>query len=63
MPEDVQHLARALIAAHGVNAIYMAEQAARNTRALGSEAKTAEWEKVIAEINAMQKNGVTNGSL
>lgn len=55
MSEDAEALARSLIASHGGNAIYIAERAARTTRALGLLAKTAEWEAVIAAIRAMQK--------
>jgi hypothetical protein len=48
------HLARALIAAHGAEAITFAEHALANVRLLNMRDKIAEWEKVIAAIKLMQ---------
>jgi hypothetical protein len=47
-------LARALIAAHGAEALRVAEHALANVRLLNMRDKIAEWEKVIAAIKLMQ---------
>jgi hypothetical protein len=54
MTDETQHLARALIAAHGTGALAVAEQALANVRTLNMRDKIAEWEKVIAAIKEMQ---------
>jgi len=54
MPDVIEHLARALIEAHGDAATNFAEQALTNVRNLGLLDRVAEWERVIATIRAMQ---------
>jgi hypothetical protein len=48
------HLARALIAAHGLEAVAFAERAAANVFLLNMTEKVTEWERVIAAIKEMQ---------
>lgn len=48
------HLARALIAAHGLEAVAFAERAAANVFHLNMTEKVTEWERVIAAIKEMQ---------
>lgn len=55
MSDITQHLARALIEAHGAAAISFAEQALANVRNLGLPERVREWERVIAAIRAMQE--------
>ncbi|HUN47500.1 MAG TPA: hypothetical protein VMU85_13310 [Stellaceae bacterium] len=54
MPDVIEHLARALIEAHGDEAVSFAEQALTNVRNLALLDRVAEWERVIATIKAMQ---------
>lgn len=57
MTDLTEHLARALIEAHGADAISFAEQALTNVRARGLQDRVREWERVIDVIKAMQNDG------
>lgn len=57
MTDIAEHLARALIEAHGEEAVAFAEQALTNVRNLGRPGRAEEWERVIARIKEMQKGG------
>ncbi len=57
MTDLTEHLARALIEAHGKAAIDFAEQALTNVRNRGLTERISEWERVIAAIKAIQGGG------
>jgi hypothetical protein len=54
MPDVTQHLARALIFAHGTEAVTYAQQAAQNVMRLHMLDKVAEWQRVIDAIKEIQ---------
>lgn len=54
MPGVTEHLARALLEAHGENAVAFAEQALRNVLHLGMTARVREWEQVIETIKTLR---------
>jgi hypothetical protein len=54
MPDVTQHLARALIFAHGDEAVAYAQQAAQNVMRLHMLDKVAEWQLVINAIKEIQ---------
>jgi hypothetical protein len=54
MVDVANHLARALIAAHGANALEIAERVADNIRMIGLTDKAREWAAVIAAIKEIQ---------
>lgn len=53
MKRSVEHIARSLIALHGVDALKVAEQSAAEARKLGT-ADLEAWLGVIAEIKRIQ---------
>jgi hypothetical protein len=57
MTDLTEHLARALIEAHGDAAVDFAEQALINVRNRGLSDRILEWERVIAAIKAIQGGG------
>jgi hypothetical protein len=54
MPDVTQHLARALISAHGDEAVAHAQQAMQNVMGLQMLDKVAEWQRVIDAIKEIQ---------
>ena len=54
MPDVTQHLARALIFAHGDEAVAYAQQVAQNVMRLQMLDKVAEWRLVIDAIKEIQ---------
>jgi hypothetical protein len=62
MPDVTQHLARALIFAHGDEAVAYAQQAAENLMSLQMLDKVAEWRLVVDAISHKTKLGAELGS-
>jgi len=54
MSYETQHLARALISAHGDEAVAYAQHAARNVMRLQMLDKVMEWQRVIDAIREIQ---------
>ena len=54
MPDVTHHLARALILAHGDEAVAYAQQAMQNVIGLQMLDKAAEWQRVIDAIKEIQ---------
>jgi hypothetical protein len=54
MPDVTQDLARALIFAHGDEAVAYAQQVAQNVMRLQMLDKVAKWRRVIAAIKEIQ---------
>jgi len=54
MPDVTQDLARALIFAHGDEAVAFAQQAAQNVMRLQMLGKVVEWRRVIDAIKDIQ---------
>ncbi|HTZ76476.1 MAG TPA: hypothetical protein VMC10_01135 [Stellaceae bacterium] len=57
MADFIEHLACALIEAHGDDAVSFAEQALHNVRSRGLADRVAEWERVIETVRRMQSGG------
>jgi hypothetical protein len=49
-----KHLARSLVAAHGENAVAIAERALDNVRSLTMQAPIAQWQMVIDVLKTAQ---------